>query len=207
MLLNHAAPVLGASVAVLFMLLGVSPSGRRSDVGLPLHETLRRGGAVQASPRPLPPPHVQLQRLQWPVPPPRLLASPSEGPERLWSFLWHLHPAHPDTTAAPTQRGKQLPGDTHVVWAFVSSQLPASSSLLLLHLLLLPSSLPPGCHLHLTKSSPPSPPPEWAPFPVSAHGGAALSQASTTLSHAHANERLTMLEGEFTSEGGWGRLY
>lgn len=167
--------------------------GCRSDVSLPIHEALCWGRALQASSCALPASHVRLQWLQRPVPPPRLLASPTAWPQRLWSLLWHLHPAQPDATAAATKGRQQLPADALVLWAFIGSQLPAPASLLLLHLLLLPAPTAAGRHLHLTQISTPSPPPKWAPAPVSAYGSATLSRASPSLSHAYANECVAML--------------
>ncbi|TNM93182.1 hypothetical protein fugu_018584 [Takifugu bimaculatus] len=160
MLLKHAAPVLGCKCC---RYLHASGRGLPQGAGLmSVYLFMKRYAEEELyrpHPGPLPPPACPtaadysgqfLHPDSWP--PPQRGRSASEVSSDI-SIQLTQTPQQP-----PPKGGKQLPGDHHVVWAFVSSQLPASSSLLLLHLLLLPSSLPPGCHLHLTKSSPPSPP-------------------------------------------------
>lgn len=153
-------------------------SGGRGDVSLSVHEALRRGRDVPPPPSALPPPLVREQRLQRPVPPPRiLLASAEERPQHIRSLQRHLHPAQPGTSsAAQKQAPTGRPGQP-AFWVFLCRKLPNAPTVCWIPL-----------HAHPDQVALVT-----SPRPGSSHGHASITRTSPSVSHTHAHERLPLL--------------
>ncbi|XP_043971814.1 voltage-dependent calcium channel gamma-7 subunit isoform X2 [Gambusia affinis] len=163
-----------AFVSGIFFIL----SGCRSFISLSVHEAICRGRDVPPPPCHLPPPSVRGQRLQRPVPPPRiLLASTQERPQHLGGVQRHLHPAQPDSTGAAEMHPPSWRPGEPALHVFFCRELPDAATAHWLPL-----------HTHPTQVPllPPS-------GPGSSHDHASIACPPPSLSHTCAHERLPLL--------------
>lgn len=164
-------------------------SGCRSFISLSVHEAIRRGRDVPPPPCHLPPPSVRGQRLQRPVPPPRiLLASTQERPQHLGGVQRHLHPAQPDTTGTTEMHPPSWRPGEPALRVFFCRELPDAATDHWLPL-----------HTH------PTPVPLLPPSgPGSSHDHASIACTPPSLSHTCAHERLPLLRrGSHTKTSHW----
>lgn len=162
------------------VLLFFSLAGSWCAVRLSVHEKIRRRRDVPPPPHHLPPPPVRGQRLQWPVPAPRILLAPTEArPQHLGALQRHLHSAQPDAAGASKEHPPSGRADQPPLCLLLSRQ---------------PPDAPAGCwiplHAHPAQVAPLAP-----SGSSSSHDHAAFPRASPSLSHPRAHERLPLLGG------------